>query len=185
MKLFKSNGNLFQLICSSVLSKVIGWLEFFIFCLNPLFQLALCPPSAPLLRVLRINDVAYTMLHAVVPLTTVFTTVRVRVCAHTVLLVVAIVAFVLAAILPNVIAVAMHHSVLELALEVAAVSPLEAPIATHLIGEPMAGVFTTICPEVTSSAFLHTHVESAVIVAAIAPDLDSHSILFLLEAGYI
>ena len=80
------------------------------------------------------------MLHAIVPLTPILASVGVSVGALSMLLVVAIVSFVAATVLPHVDAVPMHDSVLERSLEVAAVCPLETPVAAHLVLAPHAGV---------------------------------------------
>ena len=125
------------------------------------------------------------MLHAIVPLAAVLAAVRVSVRALAMLLVVAVVAFVSAAVLPHVDAVAMHDAVLEGALEVAAVRPLEAAEPTHLVLAPHACVLRTIRPEVAAFALLDTLSEESVVVAAIGPDLDSLPITLLLLAGQL
>lgn len=56
------------------------------------------------------------------------------------LLVVSVIALVFSTILPHVVAKAVHHTILEAALEEASVSPLEAPIAAHLVIRPVACV---------------------------------------------
>ena len=98
-----------------------------------MLEFALNPLALPLVRVLCVNDPASTMLHAIVPFAPILAAIGVSVGALSMLLVVAIVSFIAATVLPHVDAMAVHHSILERALEVAAVSPLEAPVAIHLI----------------------------------------------------
>ena len=104
--------------------------------LDPVLELSLDPFSLPLVRVFGVDDPAYTMLHAIVPLTPILASVGVSVGALSVLLVVAIVSFVAATVLPHVDAVSMHDTVLERSLEVTTICPLETPVAAHLVLAP-------------------------------------------------
>ena len=92
-------------------------------------------------------------------------------------------AFVLATILPDVVAEAMHHTILERTLKVATVSPFEASVTTHFILGPLTSVLTAVCPEINTFSFFDSISEIAVIVAAIAPYLDAFSILFVNSSG--
>ena len=96
------------------------------------------------------------------------------------LLVKLVFAFVLTAVLPDVVAVAVHYSVLERALKVATVCPLEAPIATHFIVLPGAAVPAAIRPEVNADALFDAVLEETMIVAPIAPHFNPFSVLFVL-----
>ena len=82
---------------------------------------------------LSVDNASEAVLHSVYPFSTILTAVRISVCSFSMFFVELIVALVLATVLPYVGTKPMHHSILERALEVAAVSPLEAPMATHLI----------------------------------------------------
>ena len=97
----------------------------------------------------------------------------------------AIVALVLAPILPHIVSIAVHHSILEGTLKVATIGPLEAALTAHLISEPRARVFTAVGPKVAPFTLLHSIVEVSMIVAAITPDLGAHTILLLLKACQI
>ena len=97
----------------------------------------------------------------------------------------AVVALVLAPILPHIVSIAVHHSILEGTLKVAAIGPLEAALTAHLISEPRARVFTAVGPKVAAFALLHSIVEVSMIVAAITPDLSAHTILLLLKTCQI
>ena len=95
----------------------------------------------------------------------------------------AIVALVLAPILPHIVSIAVHHSILEGTLKVAAIGPLEAALTAHLISEPRARVFTAVGPKVASFAFLDTAEKVSMVVATITPHLNALSILLVLLAA--
>ena len=97
------------------------------------------------------------------------------------LLVKLVFAFVLTAILPDIVARAVHDTVLERALKVATVCPLEAPIATHFVVGPGAAVLAAIGPKVNTDAFFDAILEESVVIAAIAPYFDPLSVLFVLS----
>ena len=108
--------------------------------LDPVLKFAALPLPLAFVRVLCIDDPANTMLHSVVPVATVLATIGVCVGALTMLLVVAVVAFVTTTILPYIYSMAVHDTVLERSLEVATVSPLKAPVAAHLVLAPHSRV---------------------------------------------
>ena len=100
------------------------------------------------------------------------------------LLVESIVAFVLATILPDIVAVAVHDSILEAALEVAPIAPLEAAVPAHLIIAPLARVLGSVGPVVDALTLFHTVLKVAVIVAAIAPHFDALAILLVVRRHF-
>ena len=116
------------------------------------------------------------MLHTIVPIAPILAAIRVSVGALTMLLVVAIVTFIAATVLPDIDAMAMHDTVLERALEVATVGPLEAAIAAHFVLAPHARVLRAIGPEVAAFALLDSLAEHAMVVAAIGPHFHAFSI---------
>ena len=122
------------------------------------------------------------MLHAIVPFAPILAAIGVSVGALSMLLVVAIVSFIAATVLPHVDAMAVHHSILERALEVAAVGPLKAPVATHLVLAPHTRILRAIRPEVASFTLFNAITEHSMIVATIGPDFDALPIALLLHA---
>ena len=97
------------------------------------------------------------------------------------LLVKLVFAFVLTAVLPDIVARAVHDTVLERALKVATVRPLEAPVAAHFVVGPGAAVLAAIGPKVNADAFFDAILEESVVIAAITPHFDSLSVLLILS----
>jgi len=149
---------------------------------EPLLQFAECPNALALICAFGVDDASNAVLHAVNPLAAILAPVGVGVGSFSVLLVESVVTFVLATILPHVVAETVHYSVLKRTLEVAAVGPLESAETRHFVGLPHARVLAAVRPVVASFALFDTVAETAVIVAAVAPDLNAQSILFLLNA---
>lgn len=134
-----------------------------------MLEFALGPLALPLVRILSIYDPTDSVLHAIVPIAPILAAIRVSVGTLTMLLVVAIVPFIAATVLPDVNAMAMHDTVLEGALEVATIGPLEAAIAAHFVLAPHARVLGAIRPEVAAFSLLDALAEHAMVVAAIGP----------------
>ena len=149
---------------------------------KPLLKLSKGPDTFLFVGAFCTDDAAHAVLHAVDPFAAILASVGVCVGALTVLLVKSIVAFVFAAILPDIMPVAVHHAILEATLEVAAIGPLEASCAAHFVIRPVTRILRTVCPEVNAFTLLDTVFEVSMVVATVGPDLDSLTILLVLRS---
>mmetsp|Transcript_31300 Transcript_31300/g.38721 ORF Transcript_31300/g.38721 Transcript_31300/m.38721 type:complete len:295 (-) Transcript_31300:319-1203(-) len=159
-------------------------LECLIFGVQPLFEFAKRPDTLLFVGALCADDAANAVLHAIDPLSAILAPIRVGVRPLSMLFVKSVIAFVLAAILPDVVAVAVHDATLEATLEVAPVGPLEAASAAHLVVRPMPRILGAVCPKVHTFALLDTVLEVAVVVAAVGPHFDSFTILLVLRCDF-
>lgn len=125
------------------------------------------------------------MLHAIVPIASIFAAIGVSVGAFSMFLVVAIMTFISATVLPHVDTMSMHHAILEGSLEVATISPLKAPVAAHLVLTPHTSVFGAIGPEVAAFTLLDALSEHAMVVAAVGPDFNAFAIAFVLLVHHV
>ena len=113
------------------------------------------------------------MLYAVLPSATVLGAVCVRIGALAVLLVVDILSFVAATVLPYIHAMSAHLTILERTFELPPVGPLEGTCAVHFILTPHACEPRAIGPKVAAFAFFGALLEHPVVEAAIGPDFNA------------
>ena len=125
------------------------------------------------------------MLHAIVPIAAIFAAIGVCVGAFSMFLVVAIMTFISATVLPHVDTMSMHHAILERALEVATIGPLKAPVAAHLVLAPHTSVLGAIGPKVAAFTLFDAQSEHAMVVAAVGPDFDTFAIAFVLLVHHV
>jgi len=153
--------------------KVNSSVLFWVILLQPLFKFPLLPKSISLLISCCIYHTTLSMLNTVLPLTTVFTSIRISIYTHAMFLVLFIQTFVFSSILPSVYTFSMHHSILKFTFELTSINPLKLTKSAHFILKPFSWIFRTIRPVIYSKAMLYRIFKVSIVIATIRPNFNS------------